>query len=195
MPVERGRKLPVRRRWRTLRLLGWLGLLAAPLALASFHLAVWPLPRAPLASQDFLLYGISPALTKAFDRWHDKDPAALVVYYRLFLLYLTVGTVAAIGFVARGVRLGLKRENRGNFALLLFLQSPALIVFLEDDYTGGGRFGIAVFAAIFCIVLPMFWLFSRHMLHGIDAFEAWEARKRRDAAIEGRSETRTVRPW
>ncbi len=179
MPVEQGRGPRVQRRWRTLKGLGWLGVLVAPLALATLMLVIWPVPQTPLQNEDFLLYGISPAVTKVFDRLHEKDPAALVIYYRLFLLYATVGGIAAIGFLVRGFRLGLKRGNRRDFGVLLFLQSPALLLFFNDRLMRGGRLGLVILAVAFCIMLPVFWWLSALILHSLRAFDAWAKRERR----------------
>ncbi|HWV79838.1 MAG TPA: hypothetical protein VNZ50_00275 [Hyphomicrobiaceae bacterium] len=168
------------RGWRSLRGIGGLAALAAPLALATLVLAIWPVPQSPLQSEDFLLYGVSPGVTKVVDRLRDKDPTALVIYSRFFVLYVTVGILAAIGFIARGLRQGLKRGNRGDFGFLLFLQSPALLLFLDDRFMRGGRFGLAILAVLYCIMLPVFWLLSRHMLNGLEAFATQSKRGRPD---------------
>jgi hypothetical protein len=148
------------------------------LILATLVLAIWPVSQTPLKSEDFALYGISPAVTKAVDWLRDKDPSALVIYYRLFLLYVTVGGIAAIGFIALGLRHGLKRGNRGDFATLLFLQLPAPLLFFAARPMRAGRFSLVILAVFFCLALPVFWRLSRHLLHGLEAFETWFARKR-----------------
>ncbi|MBN9261203.1 MAG: hypothetical protein J0J14_10075 [Hyphomicrobium sp.] len=179
MPGEQGGGLRVRRRWRALKAIRVLGVMVAPLAFATLILVIWPVPQTPLQNEDFLLYGISPGVTKVFDRLHEKDPAALVIYYRLFLLYATVGGIAGIGFLARGFRLGLKRGNRSDYGILLFLQSPVFLLFLDDRTMRSGRFGLVILAVLFCIMLPLFWWLSTLMLHSFEAFDTWSRRDRR----------------